>query len=49
MLIKVLSLFLLLAIGGCSILENVGGYDLSACQGSWDVCWQLYLDNKEKL
>lgn len=48
MLSKILGLILILQFSGCSLLNNVGGYDLSACEHNWDVCWQLYFDNIDK-
>lgn len=41
--------FFVLLLGGCSLLENVGGFNLSACEGNLSVCWRLYWDNVDSL
>lgn len=37
---------------GCKLLEgavsNVDGWNISACVDGFDVCWELYRDNKDK-
>lgn len=35
----------LYALTGCTLLEDVGGYDITACENNWDVCWELMYDN----
>lgn len=51
-LCKFLLITLLLGVSGCSILEgffsNVGGFDLSACVGNFDVCIELFRDNADQ-
>jgi len=32
-------------LSGCTLLENVGGYDITACENDWDVCLELMYDN----
>lgn len=31
---------------GC--LNNVAGWDVSACVTGFDTCWELFLDNSDK-
>lgn len=46
--------FIICSLGcsGCRLLEsavsNVGGWDISACIGGLDICWELFLDNSDK-
>lgn len=53
MKIKNKSMYLILIVlmycGGCNILDNVGGWNLSACQDNFDVCFELYWDNSDKI
>lgn len=38
--------------GGCKLLDfvasDIGGWDLSACVGDFDTCYELYSDNADK-
>ncbi len=42
----------LFGCSGCKLLEkavsDVGGWDVSACVGDMDVCWELFRDNSDK-
>jgi len=47
---KVLSLLLSVSLsvfGGC--LTDISGWDLSACDGEFDTCYELFRDNQEKI
>lgn len=51
-LVSVLLVFCLLCCSGCDLLENlvddVGGWDVSACVSGFDTCWELFTDNADK-
>lgn len=32
-----------------SLLSDVGGFDLTACEGNYDVCAELYFDNVDNI
>lgn len=42
----------LMMCGGCRLLKNaasdIDGWNISACVDGFDVCWELYRDNKDK-
>jgi hypothetical protein len=46
MVYKLVICAILLLCSGCSLLENIGGWNLSACQDNLGVCWELYWDNR---
>lgn len=42
----------LFGCSGCNLLEgdvnDIGGWDISACVSGFDTCWELFWDNSDK-
>lgn len=48
-------LFFTICLFGCNgcdlvknIVNNINGWNLSACISNYDVCWELYSDNRDR-
>lgn len=38
----------LLGCTSCKLLEDVGGWDVSACASDFGTCWELFWNNSDK-